>query len=320
MATGSIFVLGSFVVACSAKVARFPRPGESLRAEIVTVEPGGKGFNLALGARRLGCPVDGLLAIGDDLLSSFAAPALEAADLPATLLVRFTGQTGSGIGFTDDSGENCLAVDPGANLRLSASDVRARAAGIAGASLVLAQFEIGDAPILEAFSLARSSGVRTMLNPSPYRPISAALLAHTSILIVNATEAAALAADLGLDPPYADNGAPPTPPPHRRLAEALFARGPDTVIVTLGAAGAWAFRSSAPPLFQPPFAIDSLDSLGAGDAFGAGLAASLARGESFEAALQRAAGCGAMATRGPGVFSMLPTSLELAAFLETCAI
>ncbi len=115
MAAGSVFVLGSFVVSCSAKVQRLPRPGESLAADIVTIEPGGKGFNLAVAARRLGAEVDGLLAVGDDFASAFAAPALAQADLPASMLIRVVGKTGSGVGFTDAHGETCLAVDPGAN-------------------------------------------------------------------------------------------------------------------------------------------------------------------------------------------------------------
>ena len=66
-----VFVLGSFVAACSAKVARLPVAGESLFASNFVLEPGGKGFNLAAGTRRLGLATDGLLAIGDDLFADF---------------------------------------------------------------------------------------------------------------------------------------------------------------------------------------------------------------------------------------------------------
>src|SRR3712207_8613232 len=45
---------------------------------------------------------------------------------PYTTLFRsqVEAKTGSGIGFTDSHGENCLAVCPGANLLLSAQDIR----------------------------------------------------------------------------------------------------------------------------------------------------------------------------------------------------
>lgn len=304
-----VFVLGSFVVACSAKVARFPRPGETLAAEIVTIEPGGKGLNQAIMARRLGATVDGLLAVGDDLAAAFAAPALERADLPQSMLVRLAGSTGSGIGFTDGSGETCLAVASGANLALSAEHVLQRAPAIADAALVTAQFEIGNAPIEAAFALARQAGIPTLLNPSPFRTIPAAILAATSILIINETEARSLAATLGLERAGA------TAPDRfaRELGPALLERGPKLVVLTRGAAGAIAVTTDAPAAVQTGFPVESIDSLGAGDAFATTLGVRLAMGLPLAEALRDAAAAGALTTTRHGVFDALPTADAIAA-------
>ncbi len=246
VADPALFVLGSFVVACSATVDRLPRAGESLQAQAFLVEPGGKGLNLAVGARRLGASVDGLLAIGDDPLAALAAPALDRAGLPAAMLHRFPGPTGAGIGFTDAAGENCLAVHPGANARLGAAEVRAAAERIARSGLVLAQFEIGDDAVAEAFRIARAAGLRTLLNPSPFRMPEPDILARTAILVVNAVEAAAFGAALGMPVP---EGGPDEMEAEAwgGLAAAILARGPDLVVVTLGAGGALAFRPAVPP-------------------------------------------------------------------------
>ncbi|TCR70058.1 ribokinase [Bosea sp. BK604] len=311
---GRIFVLGSFVVACSVTVSRFPVAGESLRADMLTVEPGGKGFNLAVGAARLGASVDGLMAIGDDLLSSFAAPALSKAGLPLTMLKRLPGATGGGVAFTDATGENCLAVHPGANFLLSAQDVAAAADRIEQAQLVLAQFEIDDAPIAEAFRLARQAGVRTLLNPSPYRSIKPEILANTSILVVNAGEALALAETLS---PASRTGSGAIT--EDELAQAIQQGGPDTLIVTRGPQGAVAFQRDEPPLVQAAFAIEARDSIGAGDAFAAGLSASLVTGLPLSEALRRAAACGALVASRIGVFEALPTAAELQDFLAAHA-
>ncbi|WP_448204845.1 ribokinase [Azospirillum sp. sgz302134] len=300
----SLFVLGSFVIACSAKVARFPQPGESLCAEAFTLETGGKGFNLAVGARRLGVAVDGLLAVGDDVFGRLAEPALLEAGLPVGMIRRYRTTTGSGIGFTNADGENCLAVFPGANLLLSADDVRA-APGLTRAALVLAQLEIADAPIAEAFRLARAAGVPTLLNPSPFRRMAAGVLENTSLLVLNHVEAAQMAEAFGASP--VDEAA--------RLGARLLDHGPETVIVTLGALGAVACRAGAEPLHQPAFPVQAVDTLGAGDAFTAGLAASLLEGRPLPEALRRAAACGAMVTRGLGVLGVLPTAGELDRFL-----
>lgn len=309
MAGKPVFVLGSFVVACSAKVARFPHPGESIAAETVTIEPGGKGLNQAIMARRLGAAVDGLLAVGDDLAAAFAPPALERADLPQSLLVRLAGNTGSGIGFTDARGETCLAVASGANLALSAAHVRARATAIATAALVTAQFEIGNAPIEAAFVLARQAGVPTLLNPSPFRAIPAAIMASTSILIINETEARSLAAALGL----AQDGATEPQRFAGELGTALLERGPRLVILTRGAAGAIAVEQGALPIMQPGFPVETIDSLGAGDAFAATLGIRLAAGWPLPHALRDAAAAGALTTTRHGVFDALPTAAAIEA-------
>lgn len=306
MAAGSVFVLGSFVLSCSAKVQRFPRPGESLAADIVMIEPGGKGLNLAVAARRLGAEVDGLLAVGDDLASAFAAPALAQADLPASMLIRVAGKTGSGVGFTDAHGETCLAVDPGANRALSVDHVREAAERIAAAAMVMAQFEIADSPIAEAFALARRAGVTTLLNPSPFRPIPDEILATTDILVLNQTEAEALAETVlpdAIDPAE----------PARFVSElgpAVLARGPRLVVLTLGAAGAVALgRDGA--IGQPAFPVAVVDTLGAGDAFAAALGVALARGLGTAEALRQAAAAGAVATRRAGVFDALGCQADL---------
>ncbi len=311
----SVFILGSFVVSCSAKVPRLPRPGESLRAEAFTAEPGGKGFNLALGARRLGATVDGLLAVGNDFFSQLALPALTRAGLPPAMVCRYEGTTGSGIGFTDADGENCLAVFPGANRLLTGHDVRQASYALSRASLVLAQFEIDDEPILEAFTFARENSVPTLLNPSPYRPIDPRILERTSILVVNQVEASQIQENygVGLTRPSDDNVA------FSGHANFLLEHGPDTVITTLGKDGAYACQHNMEGLHQPAFPVRVIDTLGAGDAFTAGLAASLLEGRSLSDAMRRAAACGAIATQKLGVFEALPTRADLEGFLSAWA-
>lgn len=301
-----LFVLGSFVVACSATVARLPRAGETLRADSFLVDPGGKGLNLAVGARRLGARVDGLIAAGLDLFGDLAEAALRRADLPAGMLRRVEGATGAGIGFIDAAGENCIAVYPGANARLDAAAVRHASARLVRTRCVLAQFEIGDEAIAEGFRLARRAGVATLLNPSPFRLPAPALLADTDILVVNAPEAEACRAGLGL--PEADPAA---------MIARLLDRGPRLVVVTMGADGALARETGGALVAQPAFPVTAVDTIGAGDDFTAGLAVSLAEGLPLAESLRHAAACGACVVRRAGVFDALPDRAERDAMLAT---
>ncbi|GEP00302.1 ribokinase [Methylobacterium haplocladii] len=296
-----IFVVGSFVVACSVKVARLPRAGESLDAQDFVSEPGGKGFNLALAAHRLGASIEGVFAIGDDPFAAVAVSAFEGAGLATDMLVTRSGSTGAGVGFVDQAGENCLAVNLGANRLLGAGDVdRAR---IARADFVMATFESPDAPIAEAFAQARSRGIRTLLNPSPSRPIDPRILADTAILVVNRVEAA----DLGLD--VADAG----------TAQALLRAGPAIVVVTLGEEGAVVFQRDETACRQAAFPVAVIDTIGAGDAFSAGFAVGLLEGRPVGEALVRAAACGAITACRFGAFDAFPTKAELDRFCDAAA-
>jgi ribokinase len=225
------------------------------------------------------------------------------------MLRRFPGPTGAGIGFTDASGENCLAVHPGANARLGRAEVQEAAERIAGAALVLAQFEAGDEAVAEAFRIAQAAGVRTLLNPSPFRVPAREILERTNILVVNAVEAAALAGLLGAPAP--DGEAEPAA--WEGVARALHAGGPGLVVVTLGARGAVAVDGTV--RIQPAFPAAAIDTLGAGDAFAAGLAVGLAEGRPLPESLRMAAACGACVVRVKGVFDALPDRAALAAML-----
>lgn len=302
-----VFVVGSFVIACSVKVARLPQAGESLSGSAFLAEPGGKGFNLALAASRLGIGVDGIFAVGEDVFSPVVRSTFAQVGFSPEMLVHHAGSTGAGVAFVDPAGENCLAVCLGANLALGAQDLGPFADRLRRSDLVAATFESPDAPIREAFALARARGIPTLLNPSPVRPLDPALLADTAILVVNAVEADAL----GLGTPRAITEATTATPAIRRLLD----DGLECLVVTLGERGAVAFRRAGAPQRQPAFAVAAIDTVGAGDAFAAGLIAGLLKGRPFADALREAAACGALTTCRFGAFEAFPTAAALAAFL-----
>lgn len=294
-----VFVIGSLVLACCARVARCPEPGETVRATGFILEPGGKGFNVALAVHRLGMAVDGLFAVGDDAPGALMRATFARLGLPEALIRTVDAPTGSGVGLIQDDGENRIAVYPGANERLGEGEVRDCAQRLRAASLVFAQFEASDAPIRAAFTLAGEAGITTLLNPSPYRTIDPAILAATDILVVNRTEAAALAADLGLS---------------ERLDDLAAALAPTLLVVTRGAEGASAWEAER-PFHQPGFAVEVADSIGAGDAFTGGFIAAIAQGRALSEALEWGCAAGALAVARLGLIDALPDSGGLRAMI-----
>lgn len=294
-----LFVLGSYVQALCLRVALLPHPGESVLAEGLDLSPGGKGFNMAVGARRLGADVRLLMAVGRDEAGNEAMRRLQAEQIACDHLLRLPVPTGRGVGLINAFGENTIAVYPGANAELDTGHVAAATSAIASAQLVCAQFEIGEAAVVAAFRTARQHGVATLLNAAPYRPLSTTLAALTDTLVLNAREAETW---FGLEAETLVSA--------RRCETALrvlpLPAGIGRIVVTLGADGCFARDLDGSFHHQPAFAVQATDTIGAGDAFCAGLAVSLARRDSLDVALRYAAACGAIVCSGSGVLEMLP--------------
>jgi fructokinase len=68
---------------------------------------------------------------------------------------------------------------------------------------------------------------------------------------------------------------------------------------------------------QPAFAVDAIDTTGAGDAFVAGLLQQLGMGKSAAATIRYAAAAGALTTLKPGAIDAQPTHAEILHFLQT---
>ena len=134
-----VVVFGSINLDLVARVARLPRPGETLAGASFATSPGGKGANQALAARRAGAAVAMFGAVGRD---AFAAPALALLDEAGIDLagVRATdAATGVALIHVDDAGQNAITVVPGANALARAADVPDSVLG--PDTLLMLQFE-----------------------------------------------------------------------------------------------------------------------------------------------------------------------------------
>jgi ribokinase len=196
-------------------------------------------------------------------------------------------------------GDNSIVVSPGANALLSPAEVRAAARLIASARVVCLQLEIPLAAVAEAVRAA-GPGARVVLNPSPPAPLPDAVLAVCDPLVVNEHEARTLLA--AEDREAADD-------PEGWCA-ALLARGPRSVVVTLGADGAVAADASG-TVRVPGVPVRVVDTTGAGDAFTGALAWRLGSGDTLADAVRFAVRVGAAAVTRPGAQDSFPTIEEV---------
>lgn len=309
MPTPCIVVVGSYATGLTLKVKRLPSPGETVLASGYRVDYGGKGSNQAVGCARLGADVRFVARIGRDNFGEMAMRLYREEGIDVAF-VRQTTEHATGVGFIlveAETGNNSIAIDPGANELLSAADVAACDAAFENAAVVLTQLEIPVGAAEAALARGRALGAITILNPAPVRPLSQSVLQLVDVLTPNQTEGKVLT---GRDP---DARVAP-----EEVAQDLLRAGVKNVVMTLGGHGALIVTQSAAKR-TPAIRVTSVDTTGAGDAFNAGLATALASGEKLDDAVEFAAITGGLAVTKEGVIPSLPRREDVMQFCQRVA-
>lgn len=298
-----IVVIGSTNVDLIVRLPRLPAVGETVAGGRFLQALGGKGANQAVAAARAGGRVAFVTAVGADQLGAEALAAFAGEGVDATHALRAEGPTGTAVILVGPGGDNLIALAPGANDALTPAHLDALAPQVAAAGLVMLQMEIPPATTARALALAAAHGVPVLCNYAPARPDGPPVCAEMTGLVVNEVEAEALA---GL--PVAD------PAGALAAAEALRARGPRYVIVTLGAGGA-VLAADDLRLHLPAFPVVAVDATAAGDAFCGALAVALVEGRPLPQAARFAMAAGALAATAEGAQPSLPARAAIEGLL-----
>lgn len=289
-----ILVAGSANLDFVVRAPRIPAPGETVMGHGFSTFPGGKGANQAIAcARAGGIATEMLLALGDD---AFAPPIEDSLrkDGVRTHIVRVDDRaTGTAFICVSDDAENAITVVPGANDALRASHLPP----LDRFTHLLLQLEIPIETVTAYARVARASDVKVVLNAAPARTLPRELLSLLDVLVVNEGELATIAPHSG------------------DIVQCLERIDVPCVVVTLGERGCCA-RVTGESIRQDGFAVVSVDSTAAGDAFCGVLVASLSEGLSWPEGLRRANVAGALACTRLGAQSSIPTRAELQSFLQ----
>lgn len=289
-------VVGSLNLDTTLRVPRLPVAGETVLGVGRFTDTGGKGANQAVALARLGRRVAMVGMVGDDEAGGALVAALTEAGVDVTgVTVSPDHRTGMAVITVEESGENAIVVDPGANGALDADRVEACADVLAAAAVTLIQLEV---PLEAVAAAVFASGGRVVLNPAPASPLPAEVLAGVSVLVPNATELALLTGEAVPDDPAAA----------ARLATQVA--GPEAVVVTLGPRGAVVVGPEG-WIHLPAPRVEVVDPTAAGDAFCGGLADALIDGASLEEAAGWAVRCGAVSVSRWGAQASLPTRAEV---------
>ncbi len=303
-----ILVVGGFVVGITVRLPRMPHPGETLVADLFDLGSGGKGTNLAVTAARQGASVAMVAKVGDDAFAGIAFELYVREGIDHRGVTRTADEpTAVGLVYLQPSGENTIGVYRGANWRLTPADVETAMLSSTGAKLLATELEIPDAAVRAAVGTGRRLGLTVLLNPAPARPVPDDLLGAVDVLTPNAGEARIL---VGLPP---DDDSIGMVDVGRRLLE----RGAAAVVITMGARGCLVLRPGAEPSAIPPYPVEAVDTVGAGDAFNGGLAVALMEGYPLETAARWATVTAALSTTRVGASAGVPRRSDVEERIRT---
>ena len=114
-----VVVIGSSNIDMVAQVSHLPAPGETVGDANFMQSLGGKGANQAVAAARLGGFVTFVTSLGNDMYADILKNHFKKEGITTDYIIDDVNHpTGTALIFVADSGENCIAVAPGANYSL----------------------------------------------------------------------------------------------------------------------------------------------------------------------------------------------------------
>lgn len=290
----TIYVIGSLNLDLVMTSARLPEAGETCHGTAMQRFHGGKGANQAVAAAKLGGHVRFCGCVGTDSFGQSMIDNLIAHHIHVEHVHQIEGMFSGTAAIHVIDGDNRILIFPGANASVTADHVKHCLASANAQDILLMQLETPLETVHHALQVAKAKKMITLFNPAPVDDRCLPWLRLVDVLIVNELEATHLSQE-------AD---------YQAAATWLRAQGAKQVIVTRGAAGAFALLRDTTMHLRAPN-VDVIDTTGAGDAFCGALAYALAANQSMSIALQLAIEVGSYAVTRLGAQSAYPNSEEV---------
>lgn len=257
-------------------VDHFHEKGETVNANSVYEEIGGKGINQAVACAKMGAEVSFLGAIGDDADAEKCRQVANEYGINGFFAVKKGLKTTFAVILTDKNGEN--QVTGFRSAELSREDVMAFEEKIKNSHILLLQHEVPEEVNEVAVELANKHNVKIILNPAPIRPIPQKIA--ESVFAVT---------------------------PNEQEQKAIESNRFSNVITTLGSKGC----SINNEKFINAIAVKPVDTTGAGDTFNGVMAVMLAEGKTLETACRYAVLASGLSVTKSGVLTAIPTREEI---------
>lgn len=276
--------VGNVVVDLLAELPALPRSGDDVTATASGVSAGGS-FNTLVAAQRQGLEAVYGGAHGDDPLGAFVRVELAREGIGIVQPPVVGVDTGWDVAIVEAGGQRTFITTVGAEARLDET------------ALARIELHAGDVLHVSGYSFAREPSAGALAEWVPRVPAGVVVIVDPGPLGTAVPEAVRARADWW-------------------SAAEGEAEGVGASVVRLGAAGCLLRVPGKPEQLIPGFAVDAIDTNGAGDTHVGVFAAAIASGAAPADAARRANAAAAIAVtrRGP---ASAPTAAELDAFIAS---
>lgn len=292
MNKNAVCVVGSINMDITVSTSKMPKQGETVLGEKYRTYPGGKGANQAVAAARLGSDVTMIGAVGDDVFGKHLLTHLQQEGIQMQG-VEVLGGVSTGIAnIIMMNQDNRIIVAPGANQHVTPEMIEKKKHIIQNSDIVLLQQEIPMRTIQYVVELAYESGVKVVLNPAPFQPLSKSLLEKVTYITPNEIEAEAI-----------------------NITQQNV-RIQRKTIITLGKSGVQFVNNNGEKKLVPAFLVPVKDTTGAGDTFNGAFVSQIAKGASLHHAISYANAAAALSVTKIGAQTGMPSEVEVEEFLN----
>ena len=276
-------------------VSHIVREGETILANDVNMNLGGKGFNQSVALSRAGLSVYHAGLVGEEGLDFYDA--CETFGIKTDYIKTVTGRCGHTIIQVDDEGQNSIVLYGGANQKNSKEYVDEVLKNFEAGDVILLQNEINELPYI--IDQAFAKGMTIILNPSPFdERLEACDLGKVSIFVLNETEGQQMT---GMT----------TPTTIVAALDASFANA--KIMLTLGKGGS-IYHHGDEEQYQAAFDVEAVDTTAAGDTFTGFFVAGMIKKMPIRDTLIMATKAAALAVQKKGAAQSIPFMSEVELF------
>ena len=278
-----VLIIGSSNVDYIIRTKKFPDRGETTFSESFSYAIGGKGLNQAVASALTGADTTFLTALGNDNNLDYVLNELSKYDLNVKPIIKDTSTGTAIIMVEDETGENEIIVNSGANKLLDKTDIDNNINLIKESDYILLQLELDNKVVEYIIKKSKELNKIVILNPAPFSILNKDIMEMCDYVTPNEGE-------------------------YQKLLESNIKL--NNVIVTMGSNGS-KLISGDKEIKIPAHKVLAVDTTGAGDCYNGTFVGFLAQGYDIEKSLNLASYASALSVKKPGAAKSYPTKDEI---------